>query len=197
MLSAKRIAKEQKADYATGADFCLIFEKDMNRLYLLSSLLTNDPEMAEQCFVGGLEDAKNSNPVFKEWAEAWARRTIIQNAIRMVQPRPENHTASATGHDKVDSLPAELNGIAGLPAFERFVFVMAVLERFSDQECSLLLGCSRSDVVEGRTRALGQIVGKADPGGELVSIATDPASRSGEPASALALGVFPHLAASA
>src|ERR1039458_4345738 len=39
-------------------------------------------------------------------------------------------------------------------AHERFVFVMSVLERYSDQDCSVLLSCSRQDVGETRMRAL-------------------------------------------
>jgi len=34
---------------------------------------------------------------------------------------------------------------------------MAVLERYSDHECSLLLGCPRRDVLAARTRSLQQI----------------------------------------
>ena len=73
--------------YAMRSDFCRIFETDMNRLYLLSFLLTGDRSTAEQCFVGGLHIAQEGNQVFKEWAESWARRAIIQNAIQMISPR--------------------------------------------------------------------------------------------------------------
>ena len=61
----------------------------MNRLYLLAFLLTTDHVTAEKCFVMGLEDSKNGNPVFKDWAQSWAGRTIIANAIRMILPRPQ------------------------------------------------------------------------------------------------------------
>ncbi len=37
---------------------------------------------------------------------------------------------------------------------ERFVFVMSVLEAYSDQECSLLLGCLRRDVADARIVAI-------------------------------------------
>jgi DNA-directed RNA polymerase specialized sigma24 family protein len=47
--------------------------------------------------------------------------------------------------------------ILELPSFERFVFVMSVLEHYSNQECSLLLGCTRRDVIAAQTRALQQI----------------------------------------
>jgi len=69
--------------FAAQADFCRVFESDMNRLYMLSFLLTGNHAMAETCFVQGLEDAVNGNNVFREWAQSWARRTVIQNAIQM------------------------------------------------------------------------------------------------------------------
>lgn len=47
--------------------------------------------------------------------------------------------------------------VLALEPFERFVYVMTVLERYSDQDCSLLLGCARRDVVAARTRAFEQI----------------------------------------
>ena len=37
------------------------------------------------------------------------------------------------------------------------VFVMSVLERYSDRECALLLGCSCTDILPARIRALQQI----------------------------------------
>src|SRR5258708_762714 len=86
MPEAKQIARP--APYASRADFCRIFEEDMSGLYLLSFLLTADRKKAEQCFVSGLEDAADGNLVFKEWARSWARRAILQNAVRVVNPRP-------------------------------------------------------------------------------------------------------------
>jgi hypothetical protein len=41
--------------------------------------------------------------------------------------------------------------------FERFVYVMSVLERYSDLDCSVLLGCARREVVGARIRAFQQI----------------------------------------
>ena len=40
------------------------------------------------------------------------------------------------------------------PAFERFVFVMSVLEGYSLRECSTLLGCKVQDVIESRSAVL-------------------------------------------
>jgi DNA-directed RNA polymerase specialized sigma24 family protein len=104
--------------------------------------------------------------VFKEWARSWARRRIIQNAIQMIHPQREDDsvqsdTSHAGTHATSQERP-EIAAIIALPAFERFVFVMSVLERYSDQECSLLLGCTRADVLAARARALQQIAKSAE-----------------------------------
>jgi DNA-directed RNA polymerase specialized sigma24 family protein len=158
MLSARRITNQQPTPYATEADFCRIFRSDMNRLYLLSLLLTGNHATAEKCFVRGLEDSAKGSPVFKEWAESWARRTLIRNAIQAIQPRPIDRHASArvTGGRSAGE-PERIVAVMDLPAFDRFVFVMAVLERYSDQDCSLLLDCSRDEVIAARTRAFEQV----------------------------------------
>src|ERR1700722_17923936 len=161
MPEAKQIARPMP--YASSDDFRRVFDQDMNDLYLLSFLLTADREKAEQCFVSGLEDAVEGNPVFKEWARAWARRAIIQNAVRAINPRPvergRSHSSSVDNNDQ--ALPhqqqLEIAGVLGLEPFDRFVYVMTVLERYSDHECSLLLGCARRDVLAARTRALQQL----------------------------------------
>jgi hypothetical protein len=60
----------------------------------------------------------------------------------------------------VGDVPAEVRAYPGfarivaLNSFERFVFVMSILEKYSAQECSLLLGCSRRDVIDARTVAI-------------------------------------------
>src|SRR5579864_1581319 len=82
-----KVTDQEPASYATGADFCRIFARDMNSLYLLSFLLTGYHAIAEKCFVRGLEVSSKSHPVFKKWAESWARRTIIRSAIEKIRPR--------------------------------------------------------------------------------------------------------------
>ena len=134
----------------------------MNRLYLLSFLLAADREKAEQCFVSGLEDSVEASPVFKEWARSWARRTIIQNALRLIKPRPvEGHGHSSSVADDREKFttaePVEITAVLELRPFERFVYVMSILERYSDQDCAVLLGCGRRDVNSARIRALQQI----------------------------------------
>jgi DNA-directed RNA polymerase specialized sigma24 family protein len=154
--------------YATGSDFCRIFQEDMQSLYLLSLLLTADSVQAEQCFVAGLEQCATGNRVFKEWAESWAKRTIIKNAIRLLSPQPiqaagglHRAVSSATESPSIrrerPELQVELDAVSELAAFERFAFVMSVLEGYSDQDCALLLGCTRQALREARVRALQQI----------------------------------------
>ena len=149
--------------YATLADFKRIFSEDVNSLYLLSLLLTGTPEKAEECFVEGIGESTKGNYVFKEWARSWARRTIIQSAIRLIAPMDYFPTVSrnadvAHGVDKIPLiLHAEVRAILELAPLERFVFVMSVLERHSDNDCSILLGCARRDIAPLRTRALQQL----------------------------------------
>jgi hypothetical protein len=46
------------------------------------------------------------------------------------------------------------DAIAGLNAFDRFVYVMSVLEKQSDDDCSNLLRCSPLDIAIARAMAL-------------------------------------------
>jgi DNA-directed RNA polymerase specialized sigma24 family protein len=199
MIASEKTSSQQLTPYATRTDFCQIFEKDMHSLYLLSYLLTVDQSLAERCFVRGLDDSAKGNPVFKEWAQAWARRRIIQNAIQMIRPLPTGNKAADRTSDRdacAAMIPAEMAGILELPAFERFVFVMSVLEHYSDQECSLLLGCTRADVLAARTRALRQIGNAAESQRALMSSNSNEA-QSDKSKSAVQLGVISPLAVSA
>jgi DNA-directed RNA polymerase specialized sigma24 family protein len=146
--------------YASRGDFCRVFYEETDSLYRLSFLLTADSEKAQQCFLSGLENSVNGNPVFKDWARSWARRAIIQNAVRIVNPWPTEENApsdsNAIGRTLAKGQP-EMAAVLDLPPFERFVFVMSVLEHYSEHECSILLGCSRREVLVARIRALRQI----------------------------------------
>ena len=149
--------------YATPAEFKQIFTEDAKSLYLLSLLLTGSHEKAEECFVEGIGQCTNGNHVFKEWARSWARRTIIQCAIRVIAPRErtasENWTADVprVANEVPLDLHAEVCAILGLAPPERFVFVMSVLERYSDHDCSILLGLARRDIAIVRVRAMQQL----------------------------------------
>ena len=148
--------------YATRSDFCHIYVEEMNGLFLLSLLLTADPQKAEQCFLSGFEDSVRNNYVFKERAHSWARRSIILRAIRLLCPQPREETESngARLSPLIENVPAEVQAypdfarIVALNSFERFVFIMSILEKYSAQECSLLLGCFRRDVINAQATAV-------------------------------------------
>ena len=151
--------------YATNEEFCKVFSEDMRHLYFLSFVLTANQEKAEECFVAGLEDCMKSNPVFRQWASSWAKRMILKNAIRVVAPLPNRDGGTSSGiygepdyrrtgtHDQQAAIASAL----ALEDFDRFVFVIAVLERYTVKECSILLDCSQRDVYEARMRAVQQI----------------------------------------
>jgi len=156
---------QRTAVVATAADFCRIFTEDMRNLYWLSFILTADPGKAEQCFVAGLGDCFAGNGVFKEWARSWAKRTIIKNAIRLILPEftsasgASNNTVlnrheTAAGNHLPVAEEREISAILDLDPFDRFAFVMSVLEGFSDRDSALLLGCTQQALVAGRLRAL-------------------------------------------
>src|SRR5947209_14914229 len=92
--------------YASREDFHTIFNEDLRQLYQLSFLLTRDPAKAERCLVVGLEDCVRENRVFREWARSWAKRVIVQNAIREMKPRPihSNSRLSNTSFSEIEQL---------------------------------------------------------------------------------------------
>ena len=189
MLVTRKAAKQEPARYATHADFCRIFKNDMNRLYLLSFLLTGDHSLAEKCFVRGLVDSKSGNSVFVQWAESWALRKIVQNAIEMIQPRPKDYrTGNSTSERKTEHAstePAEIAQVLAMPAFDRFAFVLSVLERYSDQECALLLNCSVSEFVAARIHAMEQIGKSAERYRKAISVGSGGGEREDSPICAL------------
>ena len=162
MIPAVSTAHHKEQAYATSGDFCRIFGEDMSGLYLLALLLTGEEKTAEQCFVSSLDDAMNGGPVFKDWARSWARRTVVRNAIGLLSPKPMPGTQPikihgmalfhASGSDR--GYMFGLKALLQLPVFDRFVFVITVLEGIREHECSLLLECSPREVISARRRVL-------------------------------------------
>ncbi len=167
----KQKAIERVTEYTSCKDFQRIFTEDMVGLHRLAFLLTADRAKAEQCFVAGLEDSIHGNPVFRQWARAWSKRAIIQSAIKAVGPMPVRHGAipeTAEAHwqngDDVESIAAV---VASWEPFERFVFVMAVLEGYGLRECAALLACPVQDVIAAKSLALQHLA--AQSGTEVIS----------------------------
>jgi hypothetical protein len=156
-MNTLRTLKSDRVRYATAADFMEIFTSEMHSLFILSLLLTGDMKKAEQCFVSALEECMDGMDSFLEWARLWARRSIIKHAIALIMPT----------RNFVDRLPSSclkwpvareprntLQALLELSALDRFAFVMSLIERQSDQDCALLLGCRRRDFEEARARAI-------------------------------------------
>ena len=163
-LARDQIRRNEPNAFATREDFAEVFREDMDGLYQLSFLLTGDHKKAEECFVAGIEDCVRENRVFREWARSWAKRIIVENAIRELKPRPSlsshSHSSPILSHRKQSSDSGghfDLEPVLGLEDFERFVFVMSVLENYSHHECALLLGCSVREIREGRLHALAKL----------------------------------------
>jgi DNA-directed RNA polymerase specialized sigma24 family protein len=152
--------------YATCADLCENFAKDLKPLYLLAFLLTGSHTEAEQCFVETIEGAVRAKCVFKGWERSWIKRSLIINAVRHVIPGPIENGEKRDAQRRVNVESggcSTINAVARLASsFQRVVFVMSVLERHSTHECALLLGCAPRNVAEARIRALWQLSG-VDP----------------------------------
>ena len=91
--------------------------------------------------------------------------------------------------------PARIAAITALPAFERFVFVISVLERYSDQDCSLLLGSTRAEVIAARISGAQHIAESVELQRQL-GIASDERARQGSRRSEIQYKPVLQLAAS-
>jgi hypothetical protein len=160
----KHDRRNEPNPYATRDDFIKVFHEDMNGLYQLSFLLTRDHEKAEKCFVAGIEDCVEDNCVFREWAQSWAKRIIVEKAIRELNPRPSLSGSSPSttvfSHSEQSNDSGghfDLETVLKLGDFERFVFVMSVLENYAHHECALLLGCSVFEIRQARLHSLEEL----------------------------------------
>lgn len=159
-----QVRRNEPNPFATREDLIKGFHEDMTGLYQLAFLLTRDHEKAEKFFVAGIEDCVKENRVFREWARSWAKRIIVEKAIRELKPRPSLPGSSPSStffsHSEQTSGPGahfDLETVLGLGDFERFVFVLSVLENYSHHECALLLGCSVLEIRQGRLHALEEL----------------------------------------
>lgn len=150
MLEPMHSVTETRTSYASVIE-------EMRSLYLLSFLLTANHDKAEECLVSAIEECAEGIGVFIDWAPLWRRRAVLKRAIQLIMPAPEHANGGsrislkkpATWLDNIPFAPILL-----LDAFERFVFVMSILEGQSDEECAILLGCSQRDVMMARVLSL-------------------------------------------
>ena len=154
---------QPNAAHARCSDFCEKLMEDLQPLYLLAFLLMGSHSQAEECFVATIGNAIGATGVFKGWERSWIKRCLIINAIRLVFVATAERYEQPDPWCEVDSdseACSTINSLTRLmPPFLRFVFVMSVLERYSDHECALLLGRTPRSVAEARIHALWQFSG--------------------------------------
>ena len=156
MLDPMHLVNQRTTSNSTVADLFKTFTEEMRSLNVLSLLLTADKDQAEECFVRAMGECVDEVGVFLEWAHLWARRAVLKYAIQMIRPVPEHPDSLPFISFKGPATSGENNPFAAileLGAFERFVFVMSVLEGHSERECATLLRCSRRDVMIARVLA--------------------------------------------
>lgn len=147
----------KRVRYATADDFIDIFNEEMRSLFLLCLLLTADIDKAEHCFVSGLEQCISESCSFLEWARLWARRVVIKRAILLITPARQSTMGPVSECFNMSSpqgMDSTLCDLLELDSLERFVIVMTLIERYSDQDCALLLGCRCMDIAVTRAIAL-------------------------------------------
>jgi DNA-directed RNA polymerase specialized sigma24 family protein len=144
------------SEYATREDFCRIFQEDMKSLYLLAFLLTANHVDAEKCLVAAIEHAFDRG-VFEDFARQWSRRVVIRDAIRIVLSRSDEQPDRWVEDEEGSLACMVISAVAQLAPLDRIVFVMSVLERYSELECALLLDCRTQDVQQARICALQQL----------------------------------------
>ena len=142
--------------YATSADFCRVFESEMDRLYLLAFLLLADHASAEQCFLHVLEAVREDKAVFKPSVSRWIRHRLIQDALQRVFEESSSEHVRDFWYEESNVAPY-IDAIVQMDALERFGFVLVVLEGYSTKECSLLLGSHIKEVTDATLHALGAV----------------------------------------
>ena len=157
MLQPMHFVNERATPNLTVTDFFNIFNEEMHSLYLLAFLLTADHDRAEECLVSAMGECLEGVGVFTDWARSWTRGAVLKRAIQMIMPAPEHADKVAFISLERSATPVDNDPFAAillLDDFERFVFVMSILEGQSDEECAILLRCSRRDVMIARVLAL-------------------------------------------
>lgn len=139
-----------------AAEFADVWLDDITNLYLLSFLLTADKVLAEQCFSDAMMDYVGGSSGFADWANGPGKVAVIRRAYQTIRPVPKRvHSWSfAPGaRPLISAAHQPFSTITSLGAFERFVFVLSVLEGAADDVCAALLACELADIAESRDLA--------------------------------------------
>jgi len=138
---------------------------EMAELYLLAFMLTARKETAEQCILDAVDEYLNSGaPSLLDWVRSKGRRAVIECAVQRVNPRvkavPTWSVPSGT-HASIAPSHQPFAVITALSAFERFVYVLTVLEGYQVEECAGALECLQTEVVAAQ-KLSNQLIGLGD-----------------------------------
>jgi len=139
-----------------AADLAEAWLDEITNLYLLCFLLTADKVLAEQCFAEAMDDYLLSPAdALGDWSRGEGRASVIRRAVQIIRPVPKRVESWSLGQGSRPLLSAvhqPFSAITSLGAFDRFVFVLSVIEGESDETCAALLDCEVAEV--GRSRDL-------------------------------------------
>lgn len=163
----RRRVAGKRDEYVSKEEFVGVFESEQVGLQRLALLLTANSNVAAQCLGLALQQCLATSFVFKGWALTWVRRIVIRNAISLVMG-PGDQSFVNRNDDADDGLiafsPDDSRGaiatsesILDLPEFDRFVFVICVLEGYSVHDCAVLLRRSLQDINDALHRTSKQL----------------------------------------
>jgi len=153
-LRASRAGQER---YATAATFAALFRADVSGIFHLALLLTADPVSAEKCLIAALDDCVRKDSVFLEYAPAYARYAVIRQATKARCDLHQQSPRGDTGETEILTDLYKSDPLLSLPRFERAVFILCLLECFSDKQASLLLRATPEVVRRARIQGLERV----------------------------------------
>ena len=107
---------------------------------------TGDREKAEEAKFLSVGSESASEPCIQRVGADWTRRTIIQSAIRLIAPLHSECAKPKSGlplwYGNTCLIQAEVAATSEKSNRSSASFRMSALERYSDHECSILLGCA-------------------------------------------------------
>jgi hypothetical protein len=141
-------------------DDCQSLISHMEQYFLLGLLLTGSEDDAENCFILALDawSKATGNLVDRELAHISMKRALVDSAIQICNSAfshvPRESEADIWNERPEMAYPPWVAAILQLETFDRFVFVLSVLESYSDKDCADLLHSQPEEIAERRARAL-------------------------------------------
>jgi hypothetical protein len=144
------LSVNQSEQHASASDFCQLFQRNAGSLYQLAYVLTGSSKRAEESLVLALDDCFKAK-VFKPWASSWSRLALIERALKFAAQDSDGLIEGA------ENGSTELQAVLQLKSFDRFVYVLSVLEKYSVKDCAILLKASKREVMQSKVRALNEV----------------------------------------